>query len=86
MAPAEKAGDNVSLIKGMSKANLIFLISIIGIYAALCLTLFVRGCAQYFGGGGHVARKEIGRVSSAVGFTPRRLAWTRAVWRGNPAH
>jgi hypothetical protein len=72
--------------KKMSKAQSILLISIIGLYAVLCVTLIFRGCVEYVHAKWPVAPRRIGKVSKAVSLTRRRRAWTRAVWRGNLAH
>jgi hypothetical protein len=70
----------------MSKALSILLISIIGLYSALCATLFLRAGVDYLGRGWRRVPATNRRVSSNEFLTPRRRAWTRAVWRGTPAH
>lgn len=72
--------------KTMSKEHSILLFSIIGFYAVLCMALLLRACAGYLAARWQVAPAKIRKVSSAVGLTRRRKAWTRAVWRGNLAH
>jgi hypothetical protein len=71
----------------MSKAQSILLISIIGLYAALCVWLLWRaGIELVHKRWQQIERRRIGKVSDAISLTRRRRAWTRAVWRGNLAH
>ena len=76
----------MSTVWTMSKALSILLISIIGLYVALSATLFLRAGIDYLGIGRRRVPATRRRVSSNEFLTPRRRAWTRAVWRGTPAH
>jgi hypothetical protein len=68
----------------MSKTQYALLVTFIGFYALLFLSLLVRACAGCFRAR-RTAAPKIEKVSGRVAGAKRR-AWTDAVWRGNLMH